>query len=80
MDDRARKRLLGVDQVYRRQEPAERRDMPPITCELVGLGDALHKKPAELSLGMRQRVGLARAFALLPRCCCSMSRSACSTR
>jgi nitrate/nitrite transport system ATP-binding protein len=35
--------------------------------ELVGLGDSLRKKPGELSLGMRQRVGLARAFALSPK-------------
>ena len=35
--------------------------------ERVGLGSALHKSPAELSQGMRQRVGLARAFALEPK-------------
>ena len=33
----------------------------------MGLGDAIHKRPAELSAGMRQRVGLARAFALSPK-------------
>jgi ABC-type nitrate/sulfonate/bicarbonate transport system ATPase subunit len=33
----------------------------------VGLGDVLNKRPAELSAGMRQRVGLARAFALQPK-------------
>jgi ABC-type nitrate/sulfonate/bicarbonate transport system ATPase subunit len=33
----------------------------------VGLGQALHKKPAALSAGMRQRVGIARAFALDPK-------------
>ncbi|MDR1708849.1 MAG: ABC transporter ATP-binding protein [Candidatus Accumulibacter sp.] len=35
--------------------------------EMVGLGEALHKKPAELSGGMKQRVGIARAFAIQPK-------------
>jgi nitrate/nitrite transport system ATP-binding protein len=35
--------------------------------EMVGLGSALHKKPAELSGGMKQRVGIARAFAIEPK-------------
>lgn len=34
---------------------------------MVGLGEALHKKPAELSGGMKQRVGIARAFAIEPK-------------
>jgi nitrate/nitrite transport system ATP-binding protein len=33
----------------------------------VGLGDALHARPSDLSAGMRQRAALARAFALEPR-------------
>ena len=35
--------------------------------ELVGLGAALDKKPAALSGGMKQRVGIARAFAIEPK-------------
>ncbi|MFA5912209.1 MAG: ABC transporter ATP-binding protein [Burkholderiales bacterium] len=35
--------------------------------EMVGLSEALHKKPAELSGGMKQRVGIARAFAIEPK-------------
>ena len=35
--------------------------------EMVGLGEAMHKKPSELSGGMKQRVGIARAFAIEPK-------------
>lgn len=35
--------------------------------EMVGLGQALLKKPSQLSGGMRQRVAIARAFAVEPR-------------
>ncbi len=34
--------------------------------EMVGLGNALHKRPSQLSGGMRQRVAIARAFAVEP--------------
>jgi nitrate/nitrite transport system ATP-binding protein len=59
--------LLGVEQVYTSSSGRERREIAARYLELVGLGDSLEKKPAELSAGMRQRVGLARAFALSPK-------------
>jgi nitrate ABC transporter ATP-binding subunit len=59
--------LLGVEQVHSRETDEERRCIATHYLSLVGLGESLHKKPAELSAGMRQRVGLARAFALSPK-------------
>jgi len=58
---------LGVDQVYPDKPKSERKEIAAHYLQLVGLGESLHKHPAELSSGMRQRVGLARAFALSPR-------------
>src|SRR5437773_7358016 len=58
---------LGVDQVFYTASREERRQIAEYYLPVVGLGDALNKKPAELSQGMRQRVGIARAFALKPK-------------
>jgi nitrate ABC transporter ATP-binding subunit len=58
---------LGVDQVFAKRPRGERVAIAEHALGLVGLGDALHKRPAELSAGMRQRVGIARAVALAPR-------------
>src|SRR5690606_33320591 len=58
---------LGVDKVYPKASPAERRDVVEYYLDKVGLGDAMHKLAAELSNGMKQRVGIARAFALSPK-------------
>ena len=59
--------MLGVEQVHPEMTRKQRADIVVHYLELVGLGDALKKRPAELSAGMRQRVGLARAFALNPK-------------
>ena len=59
--------MLGVNQVYFTASKDERRQMAEYYLTIVGLGDAMHKRPAELSQGMRQRVGIARAFALQPK-------------
>ncbi|HET7237523.1 MAG TPA: ABC transporter ATP-binding protein [Terrimicrobiaceae bacterium] len=59
--------MLGVNQVFYTAEVRERRLIAEYYLTLVGLGDSMHKLPAELSQGMRQRVGIARAFALSPK-------------
>ena len=59
--------LLGIEQVYPNASRQQRRDTAAHYLELVGLGHAMHKRPAELSQGMQQRVGIARAFALAPK-------------
>ncbi len=59
--------LLGVDQVLSAAPRADRERIARHALELVGLGDAVHKRPGEMSSGMRQRVGLARAFAVSPK-------------
>ncbi len=59
--------MLGVNQVYYTASKAERRQLAEYYLSVVGLGPALHKRPGELSQGMCQRVGIARAFALQPK-------------
>ena len=59
--------MLGVNQVYFTAPKSERRELAEYYLSVVGLGNAMHKYPGELSQGMRQRVGIARAFALQPK-------------
>jgi nitrate/nitrite transport system ATP-binding protein len=59
--------LIGVEQAFPKLNRKEREKIAEEALDSVGLADALHKRPAELSQGMRQRVGLARAFALKPK-------------
>jgi ABC-type nitrate/sulfonate/bicarbonate transport system ATPase subunit len=58
---------LAVDQARPDLRRNERSDIAVALLRRLGLGDQLHKHPRELSAGMRQRVGLARALALDPK-------------
>lgn len=58
---------MGVNQAFYTGSKLERHQIVEYYLTIVGLGDSMHKKPAELSQGMRQRVGIARAFALNPK-------------
>ena len=58
---------LGVDQAFYTASAEERRQIAEYYLSVVGLADSMHKRPVELSQGMRQRVGIARAFALSPK-------------
>jgi nitrate/nitrite transport system ATP-binding protein len=58
---------LGVDRVYPHASKAERADIVAYYLSRVGLADAMDKPAAALSNGMKQRVGIARAFALSPK-------------
>ena len=50
-----------------RRVDREARKLATEVLELVGLGDKLHRRPAELSGGEQQRVAVARAVVLRPR-------------
>ena len=58
---------IGVDRVYPKASQAERQEVVEYYLERVGLGDAMDKQASDMSNGMRQRVGIARAFALSPK-------------
>jgi nitrate/nitrite transport system ATP-binding protein len=58
---------IGVDKVYPGASRAERQDVVDYYLERVGLADAMEKSAADMSNGMKQRVGIARAFALSPK-------------
>ncbi|MCA0919030.1 ABC transporter ATP-binding protein [Pseudooceanicola nanhaiensis] len=58
---------VGVDRVYPKASQAERQDVVEYYLERVGLADSMDKQASELSNGMKQRVGIARAFALSPK-------------
>lgn len=59
---------LGVERVFGgREKKAELRQRTQQALEMVGLGHAAEKRPHEISGGMKQRVGIARALAMQPK-------------
>lgn len=58
---------LGVDRVFPHATKQQRREVIEYYLSIVGLADSMHKYPRELSGGMQQRVGIARAIALKPK-------------
>jgi nitrate/nitrite transport system ATP-binding protein len=58
---------IGVDKVYPHAARSERNEIAAYYLERVGLGSHIDKLAGELSNGMKQRVGIARAFALSPK-------------
>ncbi|QDV46354.1 Bicarbonate transport ATP-binding protein CmpC [Stieleria neptunia] len=57
---------LSVDRVFKHWSRGERHDHVEKFIEMVGLSHAVHRRPHELSGGMRQRVSLARTLAMKP--------------
>jgi nitrate/nitrite transport system ATP-binding protein len=58
---------IGVDKVYPKATRQERQEVVEYYLERVGLADSMDKAAVDLSNGMQQRVGIARAFALSPK-------------
>ncbi|KFC64034.1 Nitrate transport ATP-binding subunits C and D [Bosea sp. LC85] len=59
---------LAVNKVFGRSKPrAERHDWIMHNLDLVQMGHARDKRPAEISGGMKQRVGIARGLAMEPK-------------
>ena len=58
---------LAVDKTAGGKSRAERKDWVHHNLDLVHMAHAANKRPGELSGGMKQRVGIARAIAMSPR-------------
>ncbi len=59
---------IAVDKIFRgTRSKAERRDWILHNLDMVNMGHALQRLPSEISGGMKQRVGIARALAMEPK-------------
>jgi nitrate/nitrite transport system ATP-binding protein len=58
---------LAVDKTHRSMSRKERHEWTLHNLELVRMAHAADRKPAELSGGMKQRIGIARALAMEPK-------------
>lgn len=59
--------MLAVNQVYPHGSKKEKKEVAEYYLYKVGLGVDMHKKAKDMSQGMQQRVGIARAFSLKPK-------------
>ena len=58
---------LAVERVFGSETSVQQDERTYAALELVGLNHAVDKRPSEISGGMKQRVGIARALAMEPK-------------
>ena len=58
---------LAVERVFGDESKKQQKDRADAALSMVGLSAAAHKRPGEISGGMKQRVGIARALCMEPK-------------